>query len=309
MRAGSFKAFWIAFFCTAAVLAPLTGTAVWLAGRQAQQQAAHSESGVAVAVPGTENRMTVLVCVADAPPAFIEVQLDAAAGTVRLAALPAQTEVQSDSGALTLADCYAAAGPARVTALLNRSLGAGIDRYLALSPDTLAALAEPLGSVRASLSGALAPPQLAQMADSGGVEEWTAASAHRWLQQAAAKLPPADTAAARAALWQAWLRQQLGRLPDTLPDGLRRRSGSLLTNLTAQDLYTLGDTLGFLAAAQAPSVEGCAAGGAWDAQSGRYVPDEDDAAALKAFFSASAAAGASAGSSAPYPSTTVSGGQ
>lgn len=52
-------------------------------------------------------------------------------------------------------------------------------------------------------------------------------------------VPPAHKAAARAAVWDAFFRQELELLPrHPAPDALRTHSPSLLTDLTAQDLLT-----------------------------------------------------------------------
>lgn len=132
------------------------------------------------------------------------------------------------------------------------------------------------------------------------------------MEELAASLPPASTAAARAAVWDAFFRQNLDALPASLPGALRSASDSLLTDLTAADLLTLEDTLELLANGQAAVTSGVLPG-RWDRAGGLYTLDEEADAAVQAFFNVSdsaAASGAqSASSSAPYPSTSVPGGQ
>ena len=99
-------------------------------------------------------------------------------------------------------------------------------------------------------------------------------------------VPPAHKAAARAAVWDAFFRQELELLPATLPDALRTHSPSLLTDLTAQDLLILEDTLEFLADRTA-SVHAGALPGDWDADAGRYTLTEDSRAAVQALFNVS----------------------
>mgnify|MGYP000030340672 CR=1 FL=1 len=92
--------------------------------------------------------------------------------------------------------------------------------------------------------------------------------------------------AARAAVWDAFFRQELELLPATLPDALRTHSPSLLTDLTAQDLLILEDTLEFLADRTA-SVHAEALPGDWDTDAGRYTLTEDSRAAVQALFNVS----------------------
>lgn len=302
MRTQGAKAFWLAFWITLAVLAPLIGVTL-LAAEQAQEApAASSKNDVRILLPGPENRLRLLAVVADDPPAFVLVEADAQANVLRFAALPAESVVKNGQTSLTLAESYAAAGPARAAELLGATLGVPLDRYLALTPAALGAIWADAGPVRAGLSGALSPQQLAAAGLGDGVKDWTVPAAHAFLHGLdtgtdAALAPPA-AAAARAALWQAWARQNLETLPAVIPDGLRSQSGTLLTDLSATDLLTLAQTLEFLAE-NAAAPECSALPGSWNAAARRYEFDDDTLAAAQAFFSADATSGASAGASVP----------
>lgn len=59
---------------------------------------------------------------------------------------------------------------------------------------------------------------------------------------------------ARAAVWAAFLRQDPALLAG-LPDGLRNRSARLLTDLLAADLNALGETLAYLSARTALTID------------------------------------------------------
>jgi heme oxygenase len=59
---------------------------------------------------------------------------------------------------------------------------------------------------------------------------------------------------ARAAVWAAFLRQDPALLAG-LPDGLRSRSARLLTDLLAADLNALGETLAYLSARTALTID------------------------------------------------------
>ena len=314
METKGWKSFWTALWVSLLVLLPLVaGTAV-LAQRQAagRVRASESQSGVPVQLPREENHLTLLACVAGDDPAFVLLYLNADQNCIHLLAVPGQLAVPFIDGEASLADCYAAAGPARCLQGLRAVLDLPEDaHYLAATPETLAGLCDGYGSLRVGFSGALSPEELARF-EQAGVGDWDGVSAHAFLEELAASLPPASTAAARAAVWDAFFRQNLDALPASLPDALRSASASLLTDLTAADLLTLEDTLELLANGQAAVTSGVLPG-RWDRAGGLYTLDKEADAAVQAFFNVSdsaAASGAqSASSSAPYPSTSVPGGQ
>ena len=314
METKGWKSFWTALWVSLLVLLPLVaGTAV-LAQRQAagRVRASESQSGVPVQLPREENHLTLLACVAGDDPAFVLLYLNADQNCIHLLAVPGQLAVPFSDGEASLTDCYAAAGPARCLQGLRAVLDLPEDaHYLAATPETLAGLCDGYGSLRVGFSGALSPEELARF-EQAGVGDWDGVSAHAFLEELAASLPPASTAAARAAVWDAFFRQNLDALPASLPDALRSASDSLLTDLTAADLLTLEDTLELLANGQAAVTSGVLPG-RWDRAGGLYTLDEEADAAVQAFFNVSdsaAASGAqSASSSAPYPSTSIPGGQ
>lgn len=314
METKGWKSFWTALWVSLLVLLPLVaGTAV-LAQRQAagRVRASESQSGVPVQLPREENHLTLLACVAGDDPAFVLLYLNADQNCIHLLAMPGQLAVPFSDGEASLADCYAAAGPARCLQGLRAVLDLPEDaHYLAATPETLAGLCDGYGNLRVGFSGALSPEELARF-EQAGVGDWDGVSAHAFLEELAASLPPASTAAARAAVWDAFFRQNLDALPASLPGALRSASDSLLTDLTAADLLTLEDTLELLANGQAAVTSGVLPG-RWDCAGGLYTLDKEADAAVQAFFNVSdsaAASGAqSASSSAPYPSTSVPGGQ
>ncbi len=307
MRAGGFKTFWISFFLTAAVMVPLIFcTLLWVRLRQDRaDRVSQSESGIPIRAPTTQNQHTLLLAVpgADAAPALVLARLDAPGNTLRMAVIPAEGVVLAGQQTLTLAEGYAAAGPARVTQLLEATLKLEIDHYLAV---TAADLGEALGQadrLRTGLSGALTTAELAAAGLSAEAADYTARSARALLAELqamvdAGQLSAASLGRARAALWDALARQQLALLPAALPEGLRQVSGSTLTDLTAQDYYTLAETLEFLAnQAAAPTAE--LLPGQWNAAARRYEFSDETLEYLQAFFSAPAADGASSAASAP----------
>ena len=108
--------FWAALGAALLVLVPLVGGTVLLSRQQLSRQlrqAARSQQGVAVQLPRESDRLTVLVCTAGEQPGFVLAYLNASQNGVHLLAVPAGLQVTFADEDAALADCYAAAGPAR----------------------------------------------------------------------------------------------------------------------------------------------------------------------------------------------------
>ena len=158
-------------------------------------------------------------------------------------------------------------------------------------PKELAA-SEFFGHIKGAFTGALTEEELARHGRSRAVQGISAGDAHEFLCQLQADeaFSPVRTAAARAAVWDAFLRQDLDLLPATLPDALRASSTALLTDFAAQDYTLLGTVLEFLANNSAlPHAE--ALPGAWDAKAGTYTVTDASRAAVQTFLSVSPASG------------------
>ena len=279
--------FWAALGAALLVLLPLVGGTILLTRQSLRTRlAAKPQSGVAVRMPKTENQLTLLVCTAGEQPGFVLLYLNASQNCIRLAALPAETAIPFGQGEATLAQCYAAAGPARCReALLEPLALPETTRYLALSPSVLAAIADRYGMLRVGFSGALTADELARCGLSGGVQALSAREAQSLLSgwDKDGTLPPSHRAAARAAVWDAFFRQDLELLPTTLPAALRAHSSELLTDLTAQDLLTLESTLEFLANGNA-AVSADALPGAWNPTRRFYGLTDASRASVQTLF-------------------------
>ena len=284
--------FWASLLAALLVLVPLVGGTALLSRQQLRtqlRQAARSESGIPIRLPKADDQLTVLLCVPGGQPGFLLAYLNASQNCVHLLSVPAALTVPFAEGEATLAQCYTAAGPARCREALTETLALPQDtHYLALSPAVLERIAGRYGPVRVSLSGALTDDELARYGRSRAVQGISAGDAHELLcqLQADAALPPQRTAAARAAVWDAFFRQNLDLLPTTLPDALRGVSSSLLTDLTALDYDTLERTLEFLAN-NAASIEAQALPGDWDTATGTYTVTDASRAAVQTFFNVS----------------------
>ena len=292
MRSGGWRPFWTSLLASLLVLVPLVGGTVLLSRQQLRaqlRQAARSESGVPVQLPRTTDQLTVLLCVSGEQPGFVLAYLNASQNCVHLLGVPAVLTVPFADEQAALAQCYAAAGPARCREALMQVLALPEDtRYLAFSPDVLERIASRYGPVRIGFSGALTEDELARYGRSRAVQGISAGDAHAFLcqLQADTALSPQRTAAARASAWDAFFRQNAELLPTTLPDALRGVSSLLLTDLTALDYDALGRTLEFLADNSA-AVETQALPGRWDAASGTYTVTDASRAAVQTFFNVS----------------------
>ena len=292
MRSGGWRPFWTSLLASLLVLVPLVGGTVLLSRQQLRaqlRQAARSESGVPVQLPRTTDQLTVLLCVSGEQPGFVLAYLNASQNCVHLLGVPAVLTVPFADEQAALAQCYAAAGPARCREALMQVLALPEDtRYLAFSPDVLERIASRYGPVRVGFTGALTEEKLARYGRSRAVQGISAGDAHEFLCQLQADeaFSPVRTAAARAAVWDAFLRQDLDLLPATLPDALRASSSALLTDLTALDYDALERTLEFLANNSA-AVAAQALPGQWNAASGTYTVTDASRAAMQTFFNVS----------------------
>lgn len=277
MRNNSPKAFWLSFGITMAVLLPLIGVvgALGMWQTRSAQPAQQEEQQIPVQNPGSQHVMNLLAVVAGQEPGFVLIRLDAPRGRVSVAALPGQTVLTQGTDSVTLAQCYADAGPARAADLLKQTLGIQIDRYLALTPQSLAKAMNEVGTARVNLTSLLTEEERMAAGLSGPVQEFGPGTALEFL--AAQKLPGHRLAALRGAVWEAFIRQNLDLLPNAVPQGLRRVSSTLLTDLSALDLYTLADTLEFLADREGV-VEHSTLPGHWNPKEQRFELVEDSAA-------------------------------
>ena len=306
MRSGGWKPFWAALFASLLVLVPLVGGTVLLSRQQLRtqlRQAARSESGIPIRLPKADDQLTVLLCVPGEQPGFLLAYLNASQNCVHLLSLPAVLTVPFAEEETSLARCYAAAGPARCREALTETLALPQDtHYLALSPAVLERIAGRYGPVRVSLSGALTDDELARYGRSRAVQGISAGDAHELLcqLQADAALSPQRTAAARAAVWDAFFRQNFELLPSTLPEALRSQSSSLLTDFAAQDYTLLGDILEFLVN-RAAVFQSDALPGAWDRKAGTYTVTEASRAAVHTFLNVSPTEGQASSASDSVP--------
>ena len=303
-RPSGWRPFWAALGAALLVLLPLVGGTVLLSRAQLRsglRQAARSQSGVPIRLPKAEDQCTVLLCVADEPAGFVLAYLNASQNCIHLLAVPAALEVPFGGSMAALADCYATAGPARCREALAEAFALPEDtRYLAISPAVLNKLAARYGPVRVGFTGALTADQLTRHGRDSTVQGISAAEAHAFLLELDAdrSLSPQRSAATRAAVWDAFFRQNLDLLPTTLPQSLRSVSSSLLTNLTAIDLTTLERTLEFLATSAEPvDIAADALPGEWSA--GHYTVTDASRAAVQSFFNVSPTAGQSSSFSEP----------
>ena len=302
MRSGGWRPFWTSLLASLLVLVPLVGGTVLLSRQQLRaqlRQAARSESGVPVQLPRTTDQLTVLLCVSGEQPGFVLAYLNASQNCVHLLGVPAVLTVPFADEQAALAQCYAAAGPARCREALRTPLSLPEDtRYLALSPALLRTLTGRYGSFRVGFSGALTPAEQALCGRANTIEGLSATEAEAFLSSLPQTIPPEHRAAARAVVWDAFFRQNRELLPAALPQALRDNSTALLTDLTAQDYYRLETILEFLANNTAP-VQSDALPGTWEPDTGLYRLNDDSRAAVQTFFNVSPTRGQASSASEP----------
>lgn len=284
-RPSSTAVFVISFFLTLALLMPLLGSMVLYSGWQNQQQAKEadrSQSGVPIIGPGPSEDITLLVTVAREKPGFVLLRLNAPEARLWICPLPGESVLCSPGGPVRLEESYQAAGPGRAAALLAETLQLTIDRYLALTPESIGRIWGTLPPPRVNLSGVLSSQEL------GGLEikddpvvTLRPQQADSFIQQV--NPGPARRARLQGVIWEAALRQQLPELPKVIVQGLRSESGSLLGNMTAADLFSLEKSLDWLAR-QETQVEAELVPGHYDRRTHRYEFDAESLAFIKERF-------------------------
>lgn len=245
---------------TLLLVIPMMGTVVFFASQRTEQQllqqAAADQTQLAEPAGARQTHRLLLAVQADTP-AFLLLRLDGPEQAALFCALPENLVLQAPAGTTTLAECYLAAGPARAAELLGQTLGMAPDAYLAATANTWAGLWGLEDPVRFDTAAVFTDEERREL-DCGeeSVVELTAAQVSDFLTRAAA-LPgqtPAAMCRTRGALWAAFFRQ----FPDHLADlaaGARNVSSQTLTDLRAQDLAELEETLTWLSGASGYHVD------------------------------------------------------
>lgn len=235
---------------TLLLLLPMMGVVLFLVGQREQQnelrQAAARQGSVAVET-GAQNTHRLLVAVQGEEPAFVLVRLDAPARTVTFCGLPGRMVVEAPAGQTTLGDCYMTAGPARAAQLLADTVGVAPDAYFAATADCYAGFLDETATARVDTASLLEKEtRLALGYGTDTVAELTPGTAEEFIQQLSEALEEPQASSVRAAVWAAFLRQEPARLLQ-LPQAARDNSARTLTDLLAQDLYTIEETVTYLA--------------------------------------------------------------
>lgn len=307
MRSGP-KAFWLSFFLTLAILVPLLGGFVlyglWQRDTAAPAQIAQSD--VPVGSPTQENDHTLFVAVAAEQPGFVLLRLDAVNNVIRICPIPAGSVVSAPSGPTLLQDSYKSAGPGRAAELLSQTLNIQIDRYLAITPDSMGTAWNGMEPPRVNLTGLLETNELKALGlGEDPVVSLAPESASDFLAQLEQTgVPPARLERIRGAVWDAALRQQLPNLATSLIEGMRKASSTLLTDLTVTDLYDIQSTLDWLARQQA-QVEAQVVPGRWDEGGERYEFAEDSVSFAQSWFKQRQQPSESPALATPQPSQSV----
>ena len=255
--------FFQSLLLTLLIVLPMMGGVVYFAARRGERQAAEAAAaGTTLAEPaGARSTHRLLLAVQGEEPAFLLMRLDGPAQQALFCALPGEMQLQAPAGTTTLAACYLTAGPARAAKLLGDTLGIVPDAYLAATAAGFADLWGDGPAIRFDTAAVLEEAVRAELGyGQDSLAELDAAAAPEFLQAAArAGLPPPALAQARAAVWAAYFRQGQPNLA-ALPNAVRAASARLLTDLTAQDLARLEETLTWLSGAAGFAADYVAAG-------------------------------------------------
>ena len=255
--------FFQSLLLTLLIVLPMMGGVVYFAARRGERQAAEAAAaGTTLAEPaGARSTHRLLLAVQGEEPAFLLLRLDGPAQQALFCALPGEMQLQAPAGTTTLAACYLTAGPARAAKLLGDTLGIAPDAYLAATAAGFADLWGDGPAIRFDTAAVLEEAVRAELGyGQDSLAELDAAAAPEFLQAAArAGLQPPALAQARAAVWAAYFRQGQPNLA-ALPDAVRAASARLLTDLTAQDLARLEETLTWLSGAAGFAADYVAAG-------------------------------------------------
>ena len=255
--------FFQSLLLTLLIVLPMMGGVVYFAARRGERQAAEAAAaGATLAEPaGARSTHRLLLAVQGEEPAFLLLRLDGPAQQALFCALPGEMQLQAPAGTTTLAACYLTAGPARAAKLLGDTLGIAPDAYLAATAAGFADLWGDGPAIRFDTAAVLEEAVRAELGyGQDSLAELDAAAAPEFLQAAArAGLPPPALAQARAAVWAAYFRQGQPNLA-ALPNAVRAASTRLLTDLTAQDLARLEETLTWLSGAAGFTADYVAAG-------------------------------------------------
>ncbi len=235
------------FLLTLLLLLPMIWAVQFFAGQRQQQrallEAATGQSDVPVA-PGAQGTHRLLLAVQGEVPQFFLLRADAPARTLTLCAVPSDTLVRAPAGQTTLADCYMAAGPARAAQLLGQTVGLAPQGYFAATAATWSTFLDGAASYTLDTAPLLTEELRRELDLDGAAADLTAAKTTAFLQ--AAQAAGANGPALRAAAWAALLGQNPAVLAD-LAEAARQSGDRTLTDLRAQDLHALEQTLGYLA--------------------------------------------------------------
>lgn len=256
--------FWYSLGLTLLLLLPMIGVTFFFVNQRQQQeelrQAAAERGGLPIE-QGAQDTWRALLVVQQEEPGFVLVRVDGPAQTVTLCALPGALQVQAPAGTTTLADCTLTAGPGRAAQLLTQTVATGETAapslyYLAATPDCWASCVGEEAVARLDTAALLTKTQRESIGyGEDSVAQVTAQEAAELILQIQSCLDtPGKQADVRAAVWEAFARQNTGLL-QALPEGWRTYSARTLTDLLATDLAGLEATLTYLGSQSGLTVE------------------------------------------------------
>lgn len=247
--------FWYSLGLTLLLLLPLIALTAFLIHQRQQQnelrQAAAERGGLQIE-QGAQDTWCALLVVQQEEPAFVLVRADGPEQNVTFCALPGELQVQAPSGTTTLAACTLSAGPGRAVQLLSQTVATGETaqrplHYLAATQSCWQDCAGEEAVARLDTASLLSPAERASIGyGEDPVAEVDAAQAPELIAKLQNCLDtPTEKADARAAVWEAFARQNENFLA-SMPEAWKSYSARTLTDLMATDLADMKATLQYI---------------------------------------------------------------
>ena len=260
--------FWYSLGLTLLLLLPLIGGTVFFLYQRQQQnemrQAAAERGGLPIE-QGAQDTWCALLVVQQEEPGFVLVRADGPAQQLTLCGLPAQLQVAAPAGTTTLGACTLSAGPGRAVQLLGQTVATGETAvrelyYLSATPACWADCVGEETVARLDTAALLTKEERESIGlGEDPVAEVGAVDAGELINQLQECLDePGKQADARAAVWEAFVRQNADLL-SAMPAAWREASARTLTDLMATDLGALEQTLDYLSAQPGLQVSYCSA--------------------------------------------------
>ena len=234
------KAFWISAAITAAAVMPVFA----IAGIYAMTRVQETDTaikGITVNAPTSTDKKTVLVMTgsgsAQTASTAAVIHFDALHSRLSCMSMPMETVVLAGGSPTTLSAAAASAGPSQCAASISETLGITIDNYIYTTPQTLCDMVQGLGNAQIKLSRYVPSDELSRLKlliDGIDTQAMSPAMLAEVLSECSGS---ANVQQLRADGYLAFLTADPTLLQSALTASLKKYSGSLATDINAQQIY------------------------------------------------------------------------